>query len=206
MIWFKIGSACWATALLLLLLAFFARDLGIVADARPSAERAQCRANLQAIWKALFDYASLHGDVPRGNDGNASLEPLDDPELQKELGFDSSILRCPTDYRPEGRSYLLNPTLSVRDLAGDSKTIVACDRLPRHRYDRRLKSTMVLLGDGQTVSMYLSPEDQEEWRRLFLSGDKRACTMSTKDDSSFWAPVDVLWYVGEKKGYVANGF
>jgi hypothetical protein len=52
--------------------------------------------------------------------------------------------------------------------------------------------------------MDLALKDQEEWRRLFLSGDKRACTISVNDQSNEWTSIDVRWYIGDERGYVSN--
>jgi len=48
-------------------------------DVRSVARRVGCTANLHALYDALAKYISVHGDVPRGKDGKASLDPLEDP-------------------------------------------------------------------------------------------------------------------------------
>jgi hypothetical protein len=172
--------------------------VGGCCDARPAARRAQCQANLRTLYDALVKYVSLYGDVPRGNDGKASLDPLHDPTIQREVGIDSLALRCPADENSLSSSYLLNPALSVRDLGHDSATVIACDRLPNHPGSRN-SVAVVLIGDGATVVMDLPLKEQEEWRRLLLSGDKRACSVSMKDGSAHnWTSDGIRWYVGEK--------
>jgi hypothetical protein len=53
--------------------------------------------------------------------------------------------------------------------------------------------------------MDLPLKEQEEWRRLFLAGDKRACSVSMEDGSKGnWTNSGIMWYVGEEKGYVPN--
>jgi hypothetical protein len=196
----------YAATVLLLVVGLPGCQLGGCCDARPTARRAQCETNLRTLYDALVKYVSLHKDVPRGNDGKASMDPLDEPSIQKELGIDSSMLRCPADKDSKGPSYLVNPALSVHDLAPDSTTIIACDRLPNHLGAHTHNSlTVVLIGDGAVVVMDLPLEEQEEWRRLFLSGDKRACSVSTKDGSKgHWTSSGIMWYIGEERGYVPN--
>jgi len=173
-------------------------------DARSAARRAQCQANMRMLYDALVKYVSLHGDVPRGNDGRASIDPLDDPKIRKEVGIDASTLRCPADTDSAGPSYLLNPAFSVHDLGSDSTTIIACDRRPNHP-GLHNSDTVVLIGNGATVMMDLPLKEQEEWHRLFLSGDKRACSVSMKGGSKGnWISSDIMWYVGQEKGYVPN--
>lgn len=176
-------------------------------DARPAARRIQCTANLRTLYDALVKHVSLHGDVPRGKDSKASIDPLDNPKAQEEIGIDSSTLRCPADNNSSGPSYVLNPAMSAHDLGSNSATIIACDRLPHHHHGPGAQKsvTVVLIGDGTTVLMFLPLKEQEEWRRLFLSGDERACRVSMKDGSKGnWTSGDIMWYVGHEKGYVPN--
>lgn len=172
-------------------------------DVRSAARRAQCETNLRTLYDALAKYISLHGDVPCGKDGKASIDPLDDPKIQNELGISSSILRCPADNNSTEPSYVLNPTLSAHDLGRDSTTIIACDRLPNHLgADTHNPVTVVLIGDGATLLMDLPLKEQGEWRQLFLSGDKRACSVSMKEENR--TSSGAMWYVGKEKGYVPN--
>lgn len=175
-------------------------------DVRSAAREAQCKTNLRTLYGALVKYVSLHGDVPRGKDGEASIDPLDDPKVQEEVGIDSSTLRCPADNNSSEPSYVLNPALSVHDLGRDSAIIIACDRLPSHLGARTHNSvTVVLIGDGTTVVMDLPLKEQKDWRRLFLSGDKGACSVSMRDGSKEnWTSSGVMWYVGREKGRVPN--
>ena len=175
-------------------------------DVRSAAREDQCKTNLRTLYDALVKYVSIHGDVPRGNDGKASIDPLDDPKIQKEIGIDSSILRCPADNNSAGPSYVLNPALSVHDLGRDSATVIACDRLPNHLgASTHNPITVVLIGNGARVVMDLPLKEQESWRQLLLSGDKRACSISMKDESKgFWTNSDIMWYVGGEKGYLPN--
>jgi hypothetical protein len=64
------------TSMLLVILGLPSCHVGGCADARPAARRTHCQANLRTLYYALAKYASLHGDVPRGSDGKASLVPL----------------------------------------------------------------------------------------------------------------------------------
>lgn len=177
-----------------------------VAMVKPTAERARCQANLGTLYKALVQYVSLHNDVPRGRDGNVSIDPLSNPKIQKDVGIDSSTLRCPADNNATGSSYVLNPAMSVHDLRRDSTTVIACDRLPNHLGEGTHNGrAVVLIGDGTTVMMDLPLKEQEDWRRLFLSGDKRAGSVSMKDGSKGnWTSSGVIWYVGSENGYVPN--
>lgn len=202
----RVGPLC-KTALLLCTVGIVGCQIGSFGgDVRSAAREAQCKSNLRTLYDALVKYVSLHGDVPRGKDGKASIEPLDDPKIQKEVGIDSSTLKCPADNNSAGPSYVLNPALSVHDLGTNSATIIACDCLPNHLGARTHNSvTVVLIGDGTTVVMDLPPKEQEDWRRLFLSGDKRACSVSMKDGSKGnWTSSGIMWYVGQEKGCVPN--
>jgi hypothetical protein len=196
----RVRSMCKAT-LLLCMVAILGCQLGGCSDARPAARRAQCQDNLRTLYDALVKHTSLYGDVPRGSDGKASIDPLDDPKIQKEVGIDSSTLRCPTDSSSTGPSYMLNRALSVHDLGRDSATVVACDRLPNHLGSRTgNRVAVVLIGDGSTVVMDLPAKEQDEWRRLFLSGDRRACTVSMQDGSKGnWTSSGIVWYVGQEE-------
>jgi hypothetical protein len=196
----------YVATVLLLVFSLPGCQVGGCCDARPSARQAQCKENLRTIYGALMKYVSFHGDVPRDKEGKASMVPLDDPSIQKELGIDSSTLRCPADEDPVGPSYLLNPVLSADDLGSDSTTIIACDRIPNHLGTLTQNSlTVVLLGNGFIVVMDLPLEEQGEWRQLFLSGDKRACNVSTRDGSKgHWTSSNIMWYIGEERGYVPN--
>lgn len=172
-------------------------------DVRSTAREAQCDSNLRTLYDALLKYVSLHGDVPRGKDGKASIDPLNDPKVQKEVGLGPSMLRCPADNDSSGPSYVLNPALTASDFGDDSTTIIACDRVPNHvGASTRNPVTVVLLGDGSRVRMDLPLKDQEEWRRLFLSGDKRACRVLLKEGNK--TSSGVMWYVGKEKGYMRN--
>lgn len=198
----RVGHIC-KTTLLLCTVGIVGCQVGGCCDVRPTARRAQCQTNLRTLYDALVKYVSLHGDVPRGKDRKVSIDPLDDPKIQKEVGIDSSTLRCPADNNSAGPSYVLNPALSVHDLRRDSATVIACDRLPNHLGACTHNSvTVVLIGDGTTVVMDLPLKEQEEWRRLFLSGDKRACSVSMKEGNR--TSSGAMWYVGEEKGYVPN--
>lgn len=197
----------YTATLLLLTVGVAGCQIGGCSDARLAGRRAKCEANLHALYDALEKYVKLHGDVPRAKDGRASIDLLDDARTQKELGIDPSILRCPADKNPVGSSYLLNPALSAGDLGHDSATIVACDRVPDHVGVRTGNGvTVILTGNGDTVLMDLPIEEQEDWRRLFLSGDKRASKLSMKDGSkpTNGTTSGVMWYVGNGKGYVPN--
>jgi hypothetical protein len=178
------------------------------ADARPAAKRSQCQANLRMLYDALVKYVSLHGDLPRDKDGQVSIEPLGDLEVQKELGIDCSVLRCPADMNSAGPSYALNPALSVDDLQRDSATVVACDRIANHLGPHTQNNIrVVLIGDGSTLVMDLPLKEQEVWRRLFLTGDKLACTVSVRNGAKgSWASSDIMWYVGQEKGYMPNEY
>jgi len=175
-------------------------------DVRSVARETQCRTNLRALYEALVQYASLHGDVPRTEHGEASIDALVDPGAHNSVNVTSAKLRCPVDKNPVGRSYLLNPALSVDDLGSESPTIVACDRLPHHIGVNTHNSTsVVLLGDGATVVMDLPLQEQEEWRQLFEVGDKRACRVSSKDGTKGnWTSSNIIWYIGQGRGYVPN--
>jgi hypothetical protein len=54
--------------------------------------------------------------------------------------------------------------------------------------------------------MTLLPNEQEEWRRLFLQGNERACRVVTNDNG--WTALlpkeKIRWYLGKEKGYVQN--
>ncbi len=201
----RVGRICKNTLLLLTVGIAGCQVGSFGGDVRSAAREAQCKRNLRALYDALVEFVALHGDVPRGEDGKASIEPLNDPKVQKAVGIDFSTLRCPADNSP-GPSYMLNPALSAHDLGSTSATIIACDRLPNHLGARTHNSvTVVLIGDGTTVVMDLSPKEQQEWRRLFLSGDKRAGSVTTKDGSKGnWTSSGVLWYVGHERGCVPN--
>ena len=169
---------------------------------RSAAKRMQCEANLRKLYVGLESYISTHGDLPRCKDGRVSIDSLYDPRVRKEMGIDSSVLRCPADESSEKPSYVLNPALTIQDLGRHSSTIVACDRIPRHlgvqthEYVR-----VVLLGDGSIVKMDLPQKEQEAWYRLFSSGNKRACTVTAKDGvKGHWTSSNIAWYVGDADG------
>ena len=195
------GTACNAVLLVLTVCI-----VGCAGDVRSVARCAQCQNNLRTLYDALVTYVSLHGDLPRGKDGQVSIDPLVDPKVQKEVGIDAAMLTCPADMSSTGPSYMINPNLTVEDLSDKSATVVACDRLPNHSEalsDNDIR--LVLIGDGSIVTMNLPLKQQEEWGRLFLSGDKCACTVSARDGSrGNWTSADVMWYVGGEKGYVQN--
>jgi hypothetical protein len=161
---------------------------------------------MKTLYDGLVKYVSLYGDVPRGKDGKASIIPLTEPKIQNAIGIDPSILKCPAIRNPTGPSYVLNPALSIHDFGPDSTTVIACERAPNHHRSHAQNAiTVVLIGSRTTVEMALSEKDQEAWRRLFLSGDKRACHISMKDGSTgHWTDADITWFVGQKKGYVPN--
>jgi hypothetical protein len=161
---------------------------------------------MRMLYDALVEYVSLHGDLPRGKDGQVSIEPLGDPEVRKEVGLDFSVLRCPADRNSARPSYVLNPALSVDDLRRHSATVVACDRAANHfGPDTHNRIRVVLIGDGSRVVMNLPLKEQEEWRRLFLSGDKLACTVSARDGAAGnWTSNRIMWYIGQEKGYARN--
>jgi hypothetical protein len=158
------------------------------------------------LYDALGKYITLHGDLPRGKDGEVSIDPLGDPKVQEDVGIDSSVLKCPSDDNSAVSSYVLNPALSVHDLGRDSATVIACDRAPSHISPRTHNSVrVVLIGDGSRVVMDLPMKTQEEWLRLFLSGDKLACTVSARDAAKGnWISCGIMWYIGHEKGYVPN--
>ncbi|WP_460182205.1 DUF1559 family PulG-like putative transporter [Thermopirellula anaerolimosa] len=198
-----VAQSCFLSALLLCAVGIAGcRVGGFGCDARSAARRVQCDSNLRTLYDALLKYVSLHGDVPRGKDGKASIDPLNDPKVQEELGIGPSTLRCPADKNPSGPFYVLNPALIASDLRDDSTTIVACDRTPNHVGFMGNPLRLVLLGDGSRVCMYVPLKDQEEWLRLFLSGDKRACTVLRKEGNM--GSTGLMWYVGKDKGYVGN--
>lgn len=182
------------------------------ANVRPSARRIQCRQNLKQLYAALVKYAELHGEMPRGRDGKPSIDPLFDPETQRQLGIDDSTLSCPSVVDPVGRSYYLNPSLSADDLEGDPLTIIACDQNPVHSvsgagayWDAETGGTLVLLGNGAVVLMDLPPEDQDAWRRLFLAGDERAGVVTTDTAAADdWHRSELKWYVGSEKQYASE--
>jgi hypothetical protein len=175
-------------------------------DVRSAAREGKCEEDLRTLGDALVKYVSLYGDVPRGKDGKASIIPLTEPKIQNAIGIDSSTLKCPADRNSTGPSYVLNPALSVHDFGPQSTTVIACEHAPNHRRAHVQNAvTVVLIGSRATVEMTLPEEDQEAWRRLFLSGDKRACHISLKDGSTgHWSDDDITWFVGQKKGYVPN--
>ncbi len=194
-------SASYAVSLLLTVCI-----VGCAGDVRSAAKRTQCVDNLRVLYDALVTYASLEGDLPRDRDGRVSIDPLGDPNVQKDVGIDSSVLKCPADEDSAGPSYVLNPALSVHDLGRDSATVIACDRIPNHVRSGTPNSTrVVLIGDGSRVVMDIPLKEQEEWLRLFLSGDNRACTVSASNGTKGnWTSSGIMWYVGQEKGYVPN--
>jgi hypothetical protein len=116
------------------------------------------------------------------------VDALNDLKIQKEVGTDSSVLRCSEDENFNGSSYMFNPALTVSDFAPDSTTVVACDKQPRHPAFSPAEShvSVILLGNGAVRLMYLPTKERERWTRLFLSGDKRATKY----------PEDGNWYTG----------
>ena len=185
-----------STTLLLFAAVVMSCCVGNCCDARSAARMQQCNTNLSTLYDALVKYISVHGNVPRGKEGQASLDPLNDATIQKELDIAPATLRCPADESSGGSSYLLNPNLSACDLAHDSWTVIAFDRIPRH--GSRSTITLVLTGNGARLSLRLPLEEQEQWRRLVMAGDRRACSPSVTADG------DIRWYVGEERGYVAD--
>jgi hypothetical protein len=163
--------------------------IGSCCNVRPLARRTACEANLKKIGAALKKYMATHGNLPRNNKGQISIvDVLNDPEIQKEVGADSSVLRCPEDKDFNGSSYMFNPALTISDFASNSTTVVACDKQSRHPGFSPADSpaSVILLGNSAVRIMYLSPKERERWTRLFLSGDKRASKY----------PEDGNWYTG----------
>jgi hypothetical protein len=166
-------------AALLFMVALAGCRVGGCCDVRPTARAAQCRENLNKLFVALQRYVVLHGDLPRDSKGRVSIDRLTDPSIQKELGIDPSVLRCPADEHRNGPSYVLNPVLSVYDLKRASATVIACEAHPNHpgiavSDDPDVPQSNVLLADGSVHPMVLPEQEREKWIRLFLSGDKRA--------------------------------
>lgn len=188
-----------ATKLALFAVAIVGCGGGGFSDVRATARTTQCERNLRMVHDALLKYVSLRGDMPRDSDGTVSIRPLENPQMQRQLGIDSPILRCPADTTQVGSSYLLNPHMSVDDLGPNSTTIVACDNLPNHpRPFPGDNARTVLIGDGAVVLMDLPKEAQEDWLALFLSGDKRASHVSMEDGSHRWTQVGIKWYTGAR--------
>ena len=154
--------------------------IGSFADVRPHAHRAACAERLKKIGVALTKYVDSHNSLPRSNAGEASLgEALQDPQVQKELGIDAALVKCPADSSPERISYIFNPALTAADIAPTSTTVVACDRQPVHpgvSGAADSPTSVILLGNGAVTTMYLPQKQRDGWIKLFLAGDKRACT------------------------------
>jgi hypothetical protein len=154
--------------------------IGSFTDVRPHANRAACQENLKSIGAALTKYVAAHNELPRSSSGETSLTvAMQDPQVQMELGVDATLLRCPGDASPAGMSYIFNPALTAADIAPDSTTVVACDRQPVHpgiSGATDSPTSVILLGNGAVTTMYLPQEEREKWIKLFLAGDKRACT------------------------------
>ncbi len=201
----RVGSV-WKGAMLLFTLCVAGCRIGGCGDVRSAAKTFQCEDNMRMLYDALVKYVSLHGDLPRGKDGKVSIEPLGDPEVQKEVGLDSSTLKCPADRNSAKLSHVLNPALSVDDLHRQSATVVACDRAANHFGPHtQNKIRVVLIGDGSRVVMGLPLKQQEEWLRLFLAGDKLACTVTASGGAAGnWTSSRIMWYVGHERGYAPN--
>jgi hypothetical protein len=175
--------------MLLFMVGFVGCHVGSCGNVRPVARRTACEANLKKIGAALEQYVATHGNLPRNSKGQVSIvDALNDPEIQKEVGTDSSVLQCSEDVSPNGSSYMFNPALTVSDIASDSTTVVACDKQPRHPGFSPADSpaSVMLLGNGAVRIMHLPTKERERWSRLFLSGDKRASKY----------PEDGNWYTG----------
>ena len=175
------GKGCRGKAIMLFLAASVAGcHIGSFDDVRPHAQRAACREHLKNIGAALTKYVAAHNSLPRSSAGEASLgEALQDRHVQKELGIDAALVKCPADASPERISYIFNPALTAADIAPDSTTVVACDRQPVHpgiSGATDSPTSVILLGNGAVTTMYLPQEERENWIKLFLAGDKRACT------------------------------
>ena len=163
--------------MLLFMVGLVGCHIGSCCNVRPVARRTACEANLKKIGAALEKYVATHGNLPRNNKGQISIiDALNDPKIQKEVGTDSSVLRCSEDENFNGSSYMFNPALTVSDFAPDSTTVVACDKQPRHPGFSPAESpaSVILLGNGAVRIMYLPTKERERSTRLFLSGDKRA--------------------------------
>ena len=162
--------------------------IGSFTDVRPHANRAACQENLKSIGAALTKYVAAHNELPRSSSGETSLTvAMQDPQVQMELGVDSTLLKCPGDASPAGMSYVFNPALTAADFACDSAVVVACDRQPLHpglSGPAESPVSVILLGNGAVATMYLPENEREQWIRLFAVGDKRACTY----------PADGKWF------------
>lgn len=199
-------SGC-KTGLLVFTLCVAGCGLGSFDSDVPSrSEEMQCVKNLQTLHLALQKYVSMYGDLPRGQDGEVSIDPLTDANVQDMVGLDGSVFRCRSDENMTRPSYVLNPALCITDLGSNSATVAACESTPNHGRARMQDRTrIVLIGDGSRVVMNLPQKEQNEWYRLFLLGDKRACTVISRSGAKGnWASSDVMWYVGQPRGYVPN--
>lgn len=175
-------------------------------DVRSVARESQCRSNLRKLYESLHLHMSEQGDVPRKQDGIASLDGLVDLNASNTTGVASAALRCPADQSHNGGSYILNPFVSIDDFGPDSSVVVAFDRIPQHVSPTTGNLTSnVLLGNGSIVTMDLSLVDQQEWRQLVAAGDECACRVSSRDGvSRNWTSGEILWYIGPRRGYVSN--
>ena len=175
-------------------------------DVRSRSKEIQCVRNMRTLYCALVKYISLYGHLPHGQNGQVSIDPLTDTNVQDRVGLEASVLRCPSDGNTTRPSYVLNPALCIADLGPESATVIACERTPNHYESRTQNHTrIVLIGDGSSVVMDLPRKDQEEWYRLFLLGNKRACTVhATSGAKGNWASSNIMWYVGQQQGYVPN--
>ncbi len=202
----RVEPVCKVALLLLTLFVASCRFGSFGSDVRSEAKRMKCETNLRTLYSGLASYISLYSDLPRGRDGQVSIDSFTESRVQKKVGIDYSVLRCPADKNSARPSYVLNPALSVTDLGPNSATVIACDRVANHFGAQTHNGIrLVLIGDGSTVRMDLPQKEQEEWYRLFLSGDNLACTVAAKDGAKGnWTSTEIMWYVGKDQGYVPN--
>jgi hypothetical protein len=182
------------TVIMLCLAGTLSCRFGSLSNVRQHAHREECRSNLKRIGAALIDYTLRHGKLPNSHNGDASIaESLQDSDVQKKLGIDSAVLRCPADASSMRSSYIFNPVLTANDFGSDSTTVVACDRQPFHPSSLSPADSpvaVILLGSGAVTTLYLTPKSWDSWERLFLSGDPRACKYAP--DGKVYTGVDLV--------------
>jgi hypothetical protein len=140
-------------------------------SARPTFMRAECDAHLHTLYHALAAYVTAKGDVPRDDNGKASVQSLTAPDAPENYRVNANVLKCPAAGGSDGFDYIVNPNLSALDFAPDSRTIVACDRPANHA-----EAMLILLGDG-SVRFCTAPRGQrEKLAKAVQSGDEEART------------------------------
>ncbi len=181
----RIAFCATGLCMLSVVFVFVTRGCGSASSAR---YKAPCVSNLSKLYEAIETFVRIHGDLPRDSNGQVSIDILRDEKTQREVGLDSSVLRCPADVLGSGPSYLLNPRLRASELRSGSTTIVACDKPSNHvGVIDSANFSMVLMGDGSVRLMALPLKVRERWCRSFLAGDDRAAN----------APDVGSWYTGE---------